>query len=328
MRAAAEELGGDVTFFDPDDVAWADEVLAAGVDGHLVRLRHGTYPERSLDDARLALLHLHGVPAWPTPMEAYLYEDKARAAWLLAALGIPHVPTLTFIRFADAAAYLAEATYPLVVKTRIGAGGSGVERVDDVRTATALARTQLLGRWQRRAADPRDAEFGSFTVQRYLANAREHRVIRMGDVWFAHGKGLVPGGWRFSGSGVRDWECPGVHILDAGASAMERIGMACGAVDLLETPDGSVRVLEVQAWYEGFRAAQMDVDEVPSVALRTSDGWRFEAAAPHVHRGHALRLLAFDRHLASLTGRGSASLPHGSLEERARRGVDQPTSSR
>ena len=307
LRAAAAELGGDVVFFDPDEAAWPERVLASGVDGHLVRLRHGTYPERSLDDARLALLHLRGIPAWPTPVEAYLYEDKARAAWLLAALDIPHVPTRTFVRFSDAAAYLADATYPLVVKTRIGAGGSGVERVDDVRAATALARTQLLGRWQRRAADPRDVEFGSFTVQSYVTDAREYRVIRAGDVWFAHGKGQARGGWRFSGSGRRDWELPGVRVLDAGAAVMDRIGMSCGAVDLLESPDGDWRVLEVQAWYEGFRAAQMDVQGVPSVALRGPEGWRFEEAAPHVHRGHALRLLAFDRHLASLTGRASES---------------------
>ncbi len=304
LRAAAAELGGDVTFLDPDDPGWAEQALESGVDGHLVRLRHGSYPERSLDDARLALLHLRGVPAWPTPTEAYLYEDKARAAWLLAALEIPHVPTRTFVRFADAAAYLADASYPLVVKTRIGAGGSGVERVDGARAATDLARTQLLGRWQRRAADPRDVEFGSFTVQPYLRDAREIRVIRAGNAWFAHGKGTARDGWRFSGSGVRDWELPGVRVLDAGAFVMDRLGMSCGAVDLLETPDGAWRVLEVQAWYEGFRASQMDVQGVPSVATREADGWRFEPAAPHVHRGHALRLVAFDQHLAALTAPG------------------------
>lgn len=312
LRAAAVELGGDVTFLDPDDPSWAERALTCGADGHLVRLRHSTYPERSLDDARLTLLHLRGVPAWPTRIEAFLYEDKARAAWLLAALGVPHVPTRTFVRFPDAAAYLADARYPLVVKTRIGAGGSGVERVDDVRSATALARTQLLGRWQRRAADPRDAEFGSFTVQPYRREAREYRVIRAGNAWFAHGKGTVRGGWRFSGSGVRDWELPGVHVLDAGALVMDRIGMLCGAVDVLETTDGAWSVLEVQAWYEGFRAAQMDVQGVPTVARRVSDGWRFEPGAPHVHRGHALRLLAFDEHLGSLRAResGSPSAPH------------------
>ena len=312
LRAAAAELGGDVVFLDPDDADWSERALASGAAGHLVRLRHGSYPERSLDDARLGLLHRRGMAAWPAPIEAYLYEDKARAAWMLAALGIPHVPTRTFVRLADAETYLTGASYPLVAKTRIGAGGSGVERLDDVRSAVALARTMLHGRWQRKAADPRDADFGTFTVQPYLADAREHRVIRAGDAWFAHGKRRAAGGWRFSGSGIRDWACPGVHVLDAGASVMDRIGMVCGAVDLLETPDGAWYVLEVQAWYEGFRAGQMDVDGIPSVARRRPEGWRFEPAAPHVHRGHALRLVAFDRHLSSLTS-GASGTPDAGL---------------
>jgi hypothetical protein len=78
--------------------------------------------------------------------------------------------------------------------------------------------------------------------------------------------------------------------------------MTCGAVDLLEGPDGGFAVLEAQVWYEGFRAAQMDVDGVPTIARRTPAGWDFEAGAPHVHRGHALRLLAFDAYLAGLSG--------------------------
>lgn len=101
--------------------SWPERALASRVDGHLVRLRHGTYPERSLGDARLTLLRLRGLPAGPTPVEANFYEGKARAAWLLAALDTPHVPTRTFVRFDGAVAYLADATYPRVVKTRIGA---------------------------------------------------------------------------------------------------------------------------------------------------------------------------------------------------------------
>jgi glutathione synthase/RimK-type ligase-like ATP-grasp enzyme len=309
LRAAAAELGGEVHFFDPDAPHWAESVLGSGLDGHLVRLRHATYVERGLDDARLALLHLEGVPAWPTPAEAFLYEDKARAAWLLAARGVPHVPTLTFIRFADAEAYLSAADYPLVMKTRIGAGGSGVERLENVRSALALARACLDGRWQRRAADPRDADFGYLTVQPFIADAREHRVIRLGETYFAHGKVRAPGGWRYSGSGSRDWELPGVHVLDAGAEVMDRLGMTCGAVDILEQPDGRWAVLEAQAWYEGFRAAQMDVDGVPTIAKRTASGWSFETAAPHIHRGHALRLLAFDDYLGErLSGRLAAAV--------------------
>ncbi len=129
LRAAASELGGDVVFFDPDDPDWPRLARAAGRDGHLVHLRHGTQvdagpgrrPAGPAPPARRA-------PPWPTPREAYLYEDKARAAWLFAALDVPHVPTRTFARLADAGAWLGAATYPLsgedTERGRAGAGSS------------------------------------------------------------------------------------------------------------------------------------------------------------------------------------------------------------
>jgi len=303
FTAAAAELGGRVTLFDPDDPDWPTRVRAAGCDGHLVRLRHGRAIDWSLDQARLAFLHGLGVPTWPRPHEAFLYEDKARAAWWLEAHGVPHVPTRVFTRLDDALPWLERAAFPLVVKTRFGSGGSGVERVDDLGSARAAARLFLRGRYHRRGADWRDGDHGYLIVQPWWPFAAEHRVIRLGDVWFAHGKVLARGDWRFSGSGVRDWELPGLDVLDRGLEVAARLDLRCGAIDLLVREDGSWFVGEVQTWYAGFRASQMDVGGVPHVAYREGARWRLQEGMPHVHRGQALRLLAFD---AWLDGAGDA----------------------
>lgn len=298
LRAAATELGGRVTFFDPDDVDWPARVRDAGCDGHLLRLRHHHRPTWSLDQARLAYLHLLGTPTWPTPSEAFLYEDKARSAWWLAARGVPHAPTTTFTRLADADAFFDRCAYPLVVKTRHDASGSGVERVRDRREARAVARLFLRGRFHRRGLDdPRDAEYGALVVQPFLDVVAEHRVIRLGQAWFAHSKLPAAGGWKYSGSGVRDLELPGLDVLDRGLEVARRIGLHAGAIDLLTLADGRWVVGEVQAWYAGMRV--MDVGGVPHVAWRVDDGWRLEEGAPHVHRGQLLRLLAFDAWLAA-----------------------------
>jgi glutathione synthase/RimK-type ligase-like ATP-grasp enzyme len=300
LAAAAAELGGRVTFFDPDDVAWAEKVRQAGCDGHLLRMRHGRTSDWSLDQARLAYLHLLGTPTWPTPSEAFLYEDKARFTWWLAARGVPHVPTYTFVGLEAAYAYFETAEYPLVVKTRHDSGGHGVERIANRREARAIARAFLQGRFHRRhLPDWRDAEHGALIVQPFLAVAAEHRVIRLGDAWFAHAKLLVPGGWRHSGSGHRDLEFPGFEILERGLAVAERIGLHCGAIDLLTLEDGSWVVGEVQTWYGGVRV--MNHDGVPHVAWREASGWRLEEGMPHVHRGQSLRLKAFDDWL----GRGA-----------------------
>jgi glutathione synthase/RimK-type ligase-like ATP-grasp enzyme len=294
LRKAASELGGRVTFFDPDDPDWPQLVRSSGCDGHIVRLRHGTTLQRSLDENRLTLLHLEGIPAWPTPLEAYLYEDKARLAWLLQARGVPHVPTTLFAREEDALAFLERTSFPLVVKTRVGASGSGVERLDDLRSAHAYARHAFRGRPHRQGGDHRDADWGYLVVQPYREGAAEHRVVKLGDSFAAHGKVLGQNAWRYSGSGVRNWELPGWHVLDAGREAAERLGLQCAAIDFLETPEHGLEVLEVQTFFLGFRVSQMDVEGVPGIARWTGESWRFEAGTYNVHGGHALRLLAFD----------------------------------
>ena len=300
LAAAAAELGGRVTLFDPDDADWSARVRDAGCDGHLLRPRHGRNAEWSLDQARLAYLHLLGAPTWPTPSEAFLYEDKARSSWWLAACGVPHVPTSTFTDLERAYAYLDEATYPLVIKTRHDAGGSGVERVEDRRAARAAARLFLEGCYYRRGlTDWREATYGVLIVQPLLPVVSEQRIIRLGDAWFAHTKRLAPGDWRYSGSGKRDLAFPGTAVLDRGLEVAERLGLHCGAIDLMTLADGSWVVGEVQTWYAGVRV--MNVDGVPHVAWREAGGWRLEEGMPHVHRGQSLRLQAFDAWL----GRGA-----------------------
>ena len=304
LADAAAELGGRVTFFDPDDVDWPERVRDAGCDGHLLRVRHGHTADWSLDQARLAYLHLLGAPTWPTPSEAFLYEDKARFAWWLAARGVPHVPTYTFVDVERADAYFETARFPLVVKTRHDSGGHGVERLANRREARAVARIFLEGRFYRRGQrDWREAEHGALIVQPFLPVAAEHRVIRLGDAWFAHGKGLVPGGWQYSGSGHRDLEFPGFEVFDRALAVARRLGLHCGAVDLLTLEDGSWVVGEVQTWYGGVRV--MNHHGVPHVVWREGDAWRLEEGMPHVHRGQSLRLVAFDAWL----GRGAPPAP-------------------
>ena len=297
LAAAAAELGGRVSFFDPDDVDWPHQVRTAGCDGHLLRVRHGHAADWSLDQARLAYLHLLGIPTWPTRSEAFVYEDKARFTWWLAARGVPHVPTFTFRRLEDAYEFLDTASYPLVVKTRHDSGGHGVERIPNRREARAVARHFLRGRFFRRGQrDWREAEHGVLIVQPFLPVATEHRVIRLGDAWFAHGKQLAPGGWQYSGSGKRDLEFPGFEVLERALQVADRIGLHCGAIDLLTLEDGSWRVGEVQTWYGGVRV--MNHHGVPHVVWREGDAWRLEEGMPHVHRGQLLRLKAFDDWLA------------------------------
>ncbi len=303
FAAAAAELGGRVTFFDPDDVDWPTQVREAGCDGHLLRVRHGRTSDWSLDQARLAYLHLLGTPTWPTPSEAFLYEDKARFAWWLAARGVPHIPTYTFVRLESAYDFFDTAAYPLVVKTRHASSSLGVERIANRREARAVARVFLQGRFHRRGLrDGRDAEHGALIVQPFVPITSEHRVIRLGNAWFAHAKGFAPGGWQFSGSGTRDLEFPGYEVLERALTVAERIGLHCGAIDLLTLEDGSWLVGEVQTWYGGVRV--MNHHGVPHVAWRVADGWRLEEGMPHVHRGQSLRLKAFDDWL----GRGAPAV--------------------
>ena len=225
---------------------------------------------------RLDLLEQrHGITVVPSAQERWMYEDKLRLADWLITHGVPHPRTWVFSDRAEADAFAATCTLPLVTKTAFGAQASGV-RILRRRAAVRSTIARAFGRGLvADGHDHRERQRGSVLFQEYVEVAREWRLVRIGDAYFGHPKGLR--GEFHSGSGRVSWDVPEPRYLDFLHDVTELGPFRSMDVDVFETRDGRLLVNELQAVFAASTSIdQLRVDGVAGRMVRRDGGWHFE----------------------------------------------------
>lgn len=271
--AACRELGVSYRLVRITDADWVKNIQQSGCDAFLVWPSMGRRSLREVFDNRLYLLeHQLGYQIYPAYKETCIYENKYRLADWLVASGLPHAETTLFNRERDAMVYAKHAQLPMVVKTRLGAASSGVWI--ESRRASLRRRIRQAFR-QGLRADYRhrfESERGAVLLQEFIPRVREWRLVRIGDSFFGHGKGVRDG--FHSGSGLVEWEVPSNRHLDFLYQATESGGFRSMAVDVFETAEGELLVNELQTVFgTNFSVDQMRVDGKPGrFVLRGKEG--------------------------------------------------------
>lgn len=289
---AAAHLSPNVGIIDVEEPQWLSQVLEGGYDGAMVRIGHSSVVEREISRERLATLRDAGVPSWPNPLEADLYENKRRLAGFLEANDLPRIPTVVLTSLDSALEHMSTRSYPAVVKLDCGSGGRAVWRVSSPEDGRAIARLAFGRGLAFRGKDGRDSQSGSILVQDFLDVDKEVRINKIGRNWAGLEK-LRASGWRHSGSGRVDLERPADIYFDMADQVFQRFGFNCMSVDFLVTGERAY-ISELQTWFGSYRAAQMTYKGVPGYLTKRPSGWTFSAGIINVHRGWTQRLLAMD----------------------------------
>ena len=236
-----------------------------GCDALMWRFGYNT-PERPFAKRLVqAIEHGLGIPVFPSSRSAWHFEDKIAQAYLLGAAGIPTPRTWVFWTRADAEAFCAAATYPLVLKLAAGYRasnvrllhspeearywiarmfGSGVyelgrpapksplERI--YREARAAAKTLL-----RRdvAREKNELQRGYMYLQEFLpGNEFDTRVTVIGNRAFAYRRLNRPDDFRASGSGRPVWNPAEIdqQFVRIAFDVAQRLGTQSVAIDGLK----------------------------------------------------------------------------------------------
>lgn len=254
--AAVESSGCDVL------LVWPDAFLS--IWGRMVK-------------ARVEVLERHlGYPVVPSSAEMWMYEDKARTAYWLEAHGVPHPTTWVFYDRSEAERFAGTCDLPVVVKTSFGAASAGVRIVRSRRRLRRMVRRAFTRGFVPSGGDPRDRQWGSILLQEFLPDAREWRMVRVGDSYFGHPKGRV--GDYHSGSGVVEWNAPEPRHLDFVYEVTTRGGFRSMDVDVFETTSGELLVNELQAVFgASFSVDQLRVGGRSGRFVRIGEGsWEFD----------------------------------------------------
>jgi len=276
--AACQELGVPFQVLDLAGPDWIERVRESGCGLFLVWPDAISLPWSAMLKDRVQILEaVLGYPVTPSSHELWMYEDKRRMAYWLAAQGLPHPQTWVFYRPEDARRFIQDCPLPIVFKMPMGSSARGVAIVRNRRMLQRLVSRAFGKGHVPPGHDHRDAFRGSILFQEYLPDIREWRLVRIGDSYFGHPKGRV--GDFHSGSGVAEWDVPEPRHLDFLHQVTECGRFVSMAVDTFETPDGRLLVNELQTVFGASTSIdQLKVDGVPGRMVREGEGtWRFEA---------------------------------------------------
>ncbi|MBE0641904.1 MAG: hypothetical protein IH599_07700 [Bacteroidales bacterium] len=304
---ACEEAGIRYEVLDVLAPDWVKQLQDSGCDGFLFHPPNDIQERKSmLDEIAWVTEQVLEKPIYPCFPELFIYENKRNMSYWLKANDIPHPPTRVFARLQDALEFLMIAPYPLVYKTNVGAGASGVRIIHSRHRAMRIAR-RVFGRFHpaltfgelrfsRKFKGIPLPLFGRIQkhyliVQDFIPIRWEWRMIRIGDSYFGHKK-LLRDGFA-SGSGKASLEQPPDELLHLTRRICETGGFRSMNLDIFETMDGEFLVNEMQTIFGSYKPVQMRVDGLPGRYLYEDGSFRFEEGVFNQHGSHLLRVLDF-----------------------------------
>lgn len=258
-----------------------------------------------------------GYATVPTLAEIWMYEDKRRMMYWLAANRVPHPRTWVFYDRKEAAEFCAHCDLPIVFKTAFGAASTGVFVLRSRRALASVVRRAFSRGVTPGGTDWRDRQWGSVLLQEYLADVREWRMVRIGDAFLCRLKAKV--GDFHSGSGLVSWARPSERLLEFAREVTERGGFRSMDVDIFETTDGRLLVNELQAVFGPIRESNLERGSEHRGRWhfdRSAGTWTFEAG--DFYRNACANERVLDA-LARGLRRGSASAGSGAMGWAAQR---------
>lgn len=227
---------------------WLDVLANSGCDAFLSWPSVQYSPWKEMFDERLRCFSMMDRRLIFPDIEAlWMWESKRRMNYWLKTHNFPHPKTWIFYDQEQALSFSANSELPLVFKTNMGSGASGVKifrkRQPLIRHIKQCFKNGIST--YRRAKQ--DREHGSIILQEYLPDVREWRSVRIGNSYFAYEKGRK---FDFhSGSKVFLYDRPPDEVLNLTKAVTESGNFRSMNVDIFITADGKLLINELQTLF-------------------------------------------------------------------------------
>jgi len=278
---ACRDMGVPYRLVDISGPDWIDRLEQEPCDAYLVWPEVALTVWKQMFDERLCVMVEDlGKIIYPTYDELWMYESKRRMAYWLRAHGFPHARTWVFYSCDEALEFGRTADLPLVYKPDLGAVAKGIEIFRDRGALQRHIRRVFRKGITLPRGDRRDRQWGVVLLQEYLPDAREWRMMRMGNSYFGYEKIKV--GDFHSGSHVWRYDRPSDELLNLLKDLTDRGGFTSMDADIFITRDGRLLVNELQTVFGmGHPYEMCVVDGKPGRMLHDgrTGAWRFEAGS-------------------------------------------------
>ncbi len=281
----------DFDVIDLVEVNWLEMVTRKKYDFFLSRPPGLVAYYKQLYDERIFIINkVLGFNVYPSIEELYIYENKRMLSYFLEANNIPHPATKVFYSKLNAFEYIRKCTFPIVAKTSIGAGGSGVKILKNVKEADSyikdsfsyrgVQRTYLpnirkgdyLKRLKKRLSNLNESydyfkeKRRAATIepqkwfvifQEYIQSEFEWRCVVVDDSYFGHKK-LRNIGDQMSGTSRVSWDSPNEKLLNLLKQIVDQNNLWSQAIDLFYNQERGYLVNELQCFWGSKKSAPDD----------------------------------------------------------------------
>jgi glutathione synthase/RimK-type ligase-like ATP-grasp enzyme len=244
--AACRELDVDYKLLDVTRSDWLEVVENADCDGYLARPSVQCGAWKQMYDERLRILAAQAARPMVPDFEAlWMWESKRRMHYWLKVNGIAHPKTWVFYDQREALDFARNCDLPIVYKSDMGSGASGVLIFHSRRGLAGHIKRCFRKGFSTYRRPKQDIEYGSVLFQEFLPSLREWRTVRVGDSFFAYEKARKAG--FHSGSGEFRYGRPPHDVLDLCREVTDVGGFSSMNIDVFVTDDGRLLVNELQA---------------------------------------------------------------------------------
>lgn len=302
---------------------WLEKVTQKDYDFFLTKAPGRIAYFKQLYDERIYIINqILKRPIYPTFNEILIYENKRFLSAFLKSKNLPHPKTFVFYSKQEALSFLQTTNYPIVAKTNIGAGGSGVKifkngkdaekYINLVFSSKGITRSFLPNfrkgdytlRLKNRMTNPKETilyfkekqkaatiEPQKYFVifQEYIRSEYEWRCVVIDDSYFGHKK-MKSFGEMMSGTSKVKWDVPDIELLNFLKRIVEKNGFWSMAIDLFYNEERGYLINELQCFWGSKNPHQMIKDGTPGRFINKDNSWIFEAGTFNQNNSYNLRL--------------------------------------
>ncbi|EMT5587441.1 TPA: hypothetical protein U2M30_003696 [Providencia stuartii] len=287
---ACTELNIDFVLIDLYANDWLQQIQNSDADGFLCRPPCSIQERKTIYDERLYFIsHFLNKKIYPSYDENFIYENKRNMYSWLSLYNFPHVKTNIFVRKNDALKFIEQSRFPLIIKSNIGASGSGVFKLKNKSQANKFIRKSFgyfngafaLGILPKKKKFAMNipllghAQKHFLIFQDWIECKWEWRIIKIGNSYFGYKKLIGKTGFA-SGSLLDGWGEPPLELLKLATKVCETGNFNSMAIDILESLDGKFYINELQCIFGAYNPSQMYIDEKPCRYIYDGKDYKLE----------------------------------------------------
>lgn len=225
---------------------------------------NSTPADMYIAENRIYVLEKHlGKTCFPSYHEIWQYEDKNRSQLLYKALSLNYVKTFSSHNHKESLEYINGAKYPFISKTHIGAGSSGVVKVNNSKEARRIV-NKTFGYFGKKTFYPYQRQKDYVFFQEFIEDATfDLRIIIVNEKMFGYYRYPNKGDFRASGSGNYEKKAIPKEALELAYDIKTKLNSRLMGVDLMYSESrGKYYIIETSLFNQIDTPKQLIVDGV------------------------------------------------------------------